>query len=787
MRTRADLRPEQLTIYNEIVNNDARLIVSAMGSGKSGATLTALKDMLDSFDIQHVLIIAPKFVARNTWPDEIAAWAHTQNLSYAICVGTEAERIAALKKNAEITIINKDVLPWLAKHIETVKNWRWDCLVIDESSMFKAGKKRTTRTRVKGKDGSVRVRKGGNMTRFGVLSTARKMIKKVVLLTGTPAPNGIEDLWGQIYLLDQGQRLGRSLTAFHDRWFDKNKYTHQITPKPGAEDEIKQSVKDVMISIPVRQLVADPVFIPVKVPLPAKAMRDYREFERTLFSEPYDVEAVSKGVLTNKLMQFCIAKNTLVLTDQGWWPIQTITSKMKVWDGVEWVNHKGLSHQGVRSVISAYGVKMTPDHKVLTEFGWQEASEVEDGKSTNRPNRQDVRLPHGNKERGYNPRKEQKSDMALPVRLWKRGSSYQSEFAIETPTKRHAFLWLQTWLSGFGRSKRSYDDWHSSLGNLAAVEKSLPKPKGQGLQALRRSGNLDARRVVRFLRGVLERHAGGVRGPSDLGTQRCERELFGSELSLGHLGRAGDQQAEHGLRGNREIWSDAARGTEQGDGPEVHYPDEAFREGLLGRHVACASREHHQGACETYDLIDCGPRNRFVVKGSDGPLIVHNCNGHLYKEDRSAVQVHTAKFDALDELIERAAGDPVLIFYSFKFDLIEMKKRHPDLVVANECDDFVSLWNEGKIRKLAAHPASIGHGVNLQYGGHIAIWFGLTFSLELYLQANARLPRPGQKNIVAIYQIIAEGTYDETALEILQRKDVTQQAIVESVLHRLST
>ncbi|MFC7704860.1 SNF2-related protein [Plastorhodobacter daqingensis] len=462
MRPRSALRESQLRIYREAIDHPARLIVLKMSGGKTAAMLTAIRDMLDSFTIRKVLVIAPKLVAKSGWPAEIREWRHTHVLSYAVCVGSEAERRAALEQDVEITIVNKDVLPWLAKHLGTVKNWPWDCVIVDESSMFKAGKKRTTRARVKGKDGTVRVRKGGNMTRFGVLTTARKKISRIYLLTGTPAPNGVEDLWGQIYLLDQGERLGQSLTAFHQRWFDKNRYTHQITVKPGAEEEIMSRVQDVMISLPAEKATEDPIYIPVKVTLPEKVMKEYRDFERSLVSKPYDVEAVSKGVLANKLLQFS--------------------------------------------------------------------------------------------------------------------------------------------------------------------------------------------------------------------------------------------------------------------------------------------------------------------------------NGSMYREDGSVAAVHNEKLDALDEIIEQAAGDPILVFYSFKFDLEAIRKRHPRAVVLNECDDAVDLWNAGKIPILLAHPASCAHGLNMQYGGHIAVWFGLTWSLELYQQANARLPRPGQKHLVAIYQIIAEGTYDEVALEVLGRKGVTQDAVIRSTL-----
>jgi hypothetical protein len=310
----------------------------------------------------------------------------------------------------------------------------------------------------------VRVRKGGRITRFGALAAVRKKIDRIYLLTGTPGD--LLDLWGQVYLLDQGQRLGRTQQQFHGRWFNVNKYAHTIEPKDCAEAEITAKVKDVMVSLPPLDIVPPPVYVPVPVKLPPKVMEEYRRFERTLVSEIYDVEAVTREVLTNKLQQFA--------------------------------------------------------------------------------------------------------------------------------------------------------------------------------------------------------------------------------------------------------------------------------------------------------------------------------NGSMYREDRSVVTVHDAKLRALDELLERAAGDPMLIFYGFRFDLAQIRARHPDAVVLSESKSAVKDWNAGKIRKLLAHPASCAHGLNLQYGGHLACWYGLTWSLELYLQANARLPRPGQKDLVAIYQIIAEGTADEDVLAALGRKGASQDRVTNAVVHRLA-
>ena len=168
--------------------------------------------------------------------------------------------------------------------------------------MFKAGRKRTARSKVKDAKGNTKIRRGGKMTRFGVLAAVRGKIDNIYLLTGTPGE--LLDLWGQIYLLDRGARLGGTQSAYHKSWFIKNPYSFDIRPRPDAEDRIMRRIADVMVSLPPLDLVPPPVFIPVKVKLSPKVMREYREFERTLVSETHDVEAVSKGVLTNKLLQF---------------------------------------------------------------------------------------------------------------------------------------------------------------------------------------------------------------------------------------------------------------------------------------------------------------------------------------------------------------------------------------------------------------------------------------------------------------------------------------------------
>jgi len=775
--TRADLRPQQRFIADQIRDRDAVLIVSAMGSGKTGATLTALRDLFDTLEASRVLVIAPLRVATDTWPDDIERWAHTRCLSYAVCVGTEAQRKYALQKKADITIINRENLVWLARQIGTATNWPWDTVIVDESSMFKAGKKRTAKTKVKGKDGVVRTRPGGKMTRFGVLAAARKKIDRIVLLTGTPGE--LEDLWGQIYLLDQGKRLGDNRDAFIGRWFEKNEYTRAITPRSNAHDEIMRAIGDIMVSLPPLDLVPDPVFVPVRVQLSDKTMVEYKRFQRTLVSELHDVEAVNAGVLTNKLLQFCIAEYTPVLTSRGWVSIQDVTPSDKVWDGLEWVNCQGSIFKGEREIVECWGVNMTPDHKVLTSEGWRTAEYIIYGGSGEKSYRPEVRLPDGYRSGRQHGYEVAKSAVAVSLRV-RGGSSSSKPKSPQQQSSAAKILRLSAWKSSLGGTfRRTHDDRTASLAYLDADEAALSQSTAQGLRELRGTRHRHAGSLVRFVQRILGGNEDRLRRSFDDRAERRESAVQQAELPLGDLGRAVGEQARYDIC-RQPMGADYAKG---GVGSQWN----SLRNSIQADGArALRERNVRSRRLPVYDLINCGPRSRFVVMAADGsPVIVHNCNGAMYREDGTVAAVHDEKLKALDDLIEQANGEPVLVFYGFKFDLEQIRKRHPNAVVLNESDSAVKDWNEGNIKILLAHPASCAHGLNMQYGGHICIWFGLTWSLELYLQANARLPRPGQKHVVAIYQIIAEGTVDERVLSALGQKEATQNGIIEATLAEL--
>lgn len=159
-------------------------------------------------------------------------------------------------------------------------------------------------------------------------------------------------------------------------------------------------------------------------------------------------------------------------------------------------------------------------------------------------------------------------------------------------------------------------------------------------------------------------------------------------------------------------------------------------------------------------------------------------NGAVYTAEGTIARIHQQKLDALDEIIDTTDG-PVLVFYSFRHDLEAIKERFPSARLLSRSED-IDDWNAGKVRILLAHPASVGYGLNLQDGGHVIVWYGLTWSLELYQQANARLHRQGQKMPVIIHHLIAEGTVDEQVMKALKSKDTSQTALMNALKERMN-
>lgn len=430
-----------------ILNQSICCLMLDMGLGKTVITLTALWQLaLDSFDVSRVLVIAPKRVAEDTWPKELAKWEHLTGLTSSLVLGSAAERKAALQRKAFLYIINRENVAWLVKN----HYWDFDMVVIDELSSFKSNK----------------------AERFKAMKKVRPMITRIVGLTGTPAPNTLLDLWPQMYLMDMGQRLGRFIGGFRDRFFLPDKRNREIIysykPREGAEDAIYALISDICISMKA----ADYLDMPERI--------------------------------DNRIE-----------------------------------------------------VSMSPKERKL------------------------------------------------------------------------------------------YDDFQKDM-----------------------------------------------------------------VLSIGD-------------------------------------------EELDATNAAALSNK-----------------------------LLQMANGAVYGEDKKVIPIHDRKLDALEDLVEGANGKPLLVAYWYKHDLQRIKARFKNawcIDTAKDIDD----WNAGQIPLALIHPASAGHGLNLQDGGCTIVWFGLTWSLELYQQLNARLWRQGQKHTVVIHHIVTKGTHDEDVMRALENKDTRQSALIEAVRARI--
>lgn len=430
-----------------ILNQSICCLMLDMGLGKTVITLTALWQLaLDSFDVSRVLVIAPKRVAEDTWPKELAKWEHLTGLTSSLVLGSAAERKAALQKKAFLYIINRENVAWLVKN----HYWDFDMVVIDELSSFKSNK----------------------AERFKAMKKVRPMVTRIVGLTGTPAPNTLLDLWPQMYLMDMGQRLGRFIGGFRDRFFLPDKRNREIIysykPREGAEDAIYALISDICISMKA----ADYLDMPERI--------------------------------DNRIE-----------------------------------------------------VSMSPKERKL------------------------------------------------------------------------------------------YDDFQKDM-----------------------------------------------------------------VLSIGD-------------------------------------------EELDAANAAALSNK-----------------------------LLQMANGAVYGEDKTVIPIHDRKLDALEDLVEAANGKPLLVAYWYKHDLQRIKARFKNVRCIDTAKD-IDDWNAGQIPLALIHPASAGHGLNLQDGGCTIVWFGLTWSLELYQQLNARLWRQGQKHTVVIHHIITKGTHDEDVMRALKNKDTRQSALIEAVRARI--
>lgn len=259
--------------------------------GKTVTTLTAIDHLLNDYlEDGPVLVIAPKRVAENTWSNECAKWEHLRHLRVSRVMGTAKQRCAALDAPADLYVINRENVVWLVEHFGG--SWPFPIVVVDELSSFKSAQAK----------------------RWKALRRVRGRIRRIIGLTGTPRPNGVEDLWPEVYLLDQGDRLGRTLGAFRARYLVPNRMSGYVVydyrPKEGAEAEIYERISDICMSVKKEDVITLPgqVYEDIVLTPPPALLKQYKKFERDKVLECLDADgeivAGTQAALTNKLLQF---------------------------------------------------------------------------------------------------------------------------------------------------------------------------------------------------------------------------------------------------------------------------------------------------------------------------------------------------------------------------------------------------------------------------------------------------------------------------------------------------
>lgn len=457
----SNLHNYQRACVEHIINTTHCGVFLEMGLGKTVSTLTAINALMyDYCEINSVLIIAPKRVAESVWQEEAEKWDHLKHLTFSKIIGTQHQRIEAIKTKANIYIISRDNIAWLCALYGGTK-LPFEMIVVDELSSFKSYKS----------------------LRFKSLKATQPYFKRFVGLTGTPAPNGLIDLWPQIYLMDRGERLEKTISAYRNRYF-----------RPGKTNG------------------------------------------NVVYS--YDLLAESESLIHKRIEDICI--------------------------------------------------------------------------------------------------------------------SMKAQDYLEMPFRTDNFIKLNMPAD----VKKKYDEFEKE-------------------------------KVI---------------------------ELIES--------------------------------TEQGE-----------------------------------ESIEVNVVNAAALSNK----LLQFANGALYDENRSVHEVHQIKLDALKEIIDDANGKSVLVAWTYQHDrdrIMEFLKSYKPRELKKPQD--ITDWNNGKVQVMLAHPASAGHGLNLQAGGSIIVWFGQTWSLELYQQFNARLYRQGQQEHVIIHHLIMKGTHDEDVIVALRSKDKKQNQLMDSIKAKIN-
>ena len=714
---REHLHDYQLKAIDFIKTEERCALFLDMGLGKTTSTLTAVSDLQDEFAVNKTLVIAPLRVANSTWKQEVEKWRHLEHLKVSVCTGSEKTRRSALHRDADIYVINRENVLWLVDLYK--KKWPFDCVVVDECF--------TGDTEVLTPSGPLPIKNISVgeivMTSNGPEKVSRVFKKKATRLVRVE--------------LDDGTKI-------------------ECTPEHPFATELGW-----VQAVDTKGL-------------------------RVLRSEVQD-EGQDKQVLQQKLFE-------------------------KSHVGIE--NRFGKKEDCRKSIGEFEGARSLEQRDSLV----QRSSE----KTERCPQVERSQTKNSWGERAYRPvRKTNDGDVVLGL-----------DASAYNPNQSAEGEWLPNVLqSGFCGSN-SENDNRSGRG-ISQIAQASGRKEGQFSKISRvvdvESIQCESPRIVYNLEtdGVHDYFAGSTlvhncssfKNPSAKRFRALKKVLPYTNYMVLLTGTPSPNSlldlwpqmylVDFGERLGRTVTGYRQRFFEQ-DYMGYRY---TIRDGaadkihrLLSDKVISMNADDYLEVPERIDLtspvqlppaamkkykelektllaqLDTGEEVEAITAAALANKMLQFSNGAAYYDDKKNWgEVHKEKLDALSDIVDDNPSENILVAYNYKFDLERLMKKFPQAVVLDKKQETIDRWNRGEIKMLLAHPASAGHGLNLQSGGSMIVWFGLNWSLELYQQFNARLHRQGQTKPVRIMHIIAEGTIDERVLQVLGDKDATQASLLKSL------
>lgn len=734
-----------------IINNQRCFVFNEQGVGKTASAAWAVDYLMKLGKAKRALVICPLSIMRPAWQRDL--FQVLPHRSVGIAHGTAKARRDVIQGNYEFVIINFDGIEIVLQDLVDAK---FDCIIVDEANALKS-----TQTR-----------------RWKAFKHLITPDARIILMTGTPAAQSPEDAYGLAKIVSP-----HNVPTFYSGWKElvmQKISTFKWIPRPRAKDIVFRALqpairftKEECLDLP------DITYETREVPLTPQQDKYYQVLRKQLLIEAAgeSVSAVNAAAKLNKLLQIsCITGDTKVLSNSGWKRLDSVNLTDLIWDGEEWVTHSGLVYQGIKEVVTLDGVRMTSDHKVLTASGWHSAGEINNGGQSKKFNRTKVWIPNSYQScRNNTEHLNTMRPMGVPMHLWGGNNTSQSVSTHQTQNAP-AQLWVSSW------KRNAQNVVHTSIQNMDRYATQMLRLAGQRLQKLWWPGDNYMRPVGKFLRAILAGYAINLRQAFNFGPNRCKPQLHTTKLSLGYC---------TGTILQHEIQPTNRNSTGYDDIYQC-FTSVQHKE----KYSVCSNNEIRMGCREiaydtseaVYDIVNCGPRNRFVVQNGNGdPFIVHNC-GAVYSDDGTTLYFDISnRLSELEAVIDESLKK-VIVFAPFThtIEVIEQyltKKKISCAVIngavsANKRTLHIQNFQDNPDpRVLIIQPQAAAHGITLTAANTI-VWFGPTSSVETYLQANARAHRKGQDHKVTV--IMIQGSPAESHMyTMLNSKVDSHQQIID--------